>query len=140
MNRTFLPPLAAALRTLGAYPDRPDVTDATLADIAAELDRARRLVAAARGLTANPCPRHPRGPVDPADGGRCLLCRTSASTRAEQPEPSRQPEPAEVLAAIAEHGANAAARQYGGHTVTRALALNHHLQPTKPRPEGAPHA
>jgi hypothetical protein len=131
VNPTFLPPLGASLRKLSAYPDQHDVNDATLAELAAELDRARALLAAARGLTANPCPRHPGGPVDPADGGACLLCRTP-----RQPEP-REPaaaarSPADVLAAIAEHGPEAATRLYGGHAVTRALALGH-TRPTKPQ-------
>jgi hypothetical protein len=125
VNPAFLPQLGASLRKLGAYPDQHDVTDAILADLAAELDRARGLLAAARGLT--PCPRHPGGPTDPADGGACLLCRTPRQPDPSVPAPAAR-SPAEVLAAIAEHGPEAATRLYGGHAVTRALALGHTRQ------------
>lgn len=131
MNPTFLPPLGAALRKLGAYPDRHDVTDDTLTELAAELDRARGLLAAARGMAA--CPRHPGGPINPADHGACLLCRTPS-----QPEPpAAARSPADVLAAIAKHGSEAATRRYGGHAVTRALALGH-TRPAKPNPTPEP--
>ncbi|MEC3995057.1 hypothetical protein VSR01_16550 [Actinacidiphila sp. DG2A-62] len=132
MNRDLLPELGAALRKLGAFTTQRDVTDATLAHIATELDRARALVAAARGnAAANRCTRHPGGPVDPAGGGTCLLCRT------RRPAPARSLEPptaAVVLAAIDARGEQAATQQYGGHAVTRALALGHRTRPAKPHP------
>jgi hypothetical protein len=131
VNPTFLPPLGASLRKLGAYPDQHDVTDDTLTELAAELDRARALLAAARGLTANPCPRHPGGPVDPANGGACLLCRTPSQPDPSEPAAAAR-SPAEVLAAIEEHGPEAATTLYGGHAVTRALALGHpHPNPAR---------
>lgn len=122
MNPDFLPPLGECLRKLGDFAARYDVNDETLAAIAAELERARSLVASARGgPRGSSCTRHPGGPVDPTAENGCLLCGT------QQRRPARQlPDdfiPGEVLRVIDEYGQEAATVRYGARAVARALAL-----------------
>lgn len=122
MNPDFLPALGQSLRTLGDFAARHEVDDSTLAEIAAELDRARLAVAGARGVQrANRCSRHPGGPVDPTASNGCLLCG------AQQRRPARPvPEdfvPGEVLQVLQEHGHKAATDRFGPQAVTRAVAL-----------------
>ncbi|MEU1815197.1 hypothetical protein ABZ543_08360 [Streptomyces roseifaciens] len=121
MNPDFLPPLAGSLRALGAFAARHEVTDATLVEIAAELDRARVLVASARGAhRANRCARHPGGPVDPTADNGCLLCGTSRR-RPARPMPDGVT-PGEVLRFAEEHGHQAAEERFGGRALARAVA------------------
>ncbi|MFF1962963.1 hypothetical protein ACFVW5_04945 [Streptomyces sp. NPDC058232] len=122
MNPDFLPPLQVALRALGEFAARHDVNDSTLTEIATELDRARALVASARGnARANHCLRHLGGPVDPTAQNGCLLCGT-AQRRPARPMPEGV-RPVEVLRFLEEHGQDAATDRYGAQAVTRALAL-----------------
>lgn len=139
MNPDFLPPLQAALRALGEFAARHDVNDSTLAEIAAELDRARALVASARGnARANHCVRHPGGPVDPTAENGCLLCGTG-QRRPARPVPEGLV-PGEVLRFLEEHGQDAATQRYGAQAVTRALALgDRHPSTQRPGPPAEPH-
>ncbi|WP_228976718.1 hypothetical protein [Streptomyces sp. DH12] len=137
MNLDFLPPLAASLRTLGAFATRHEVNDGTLAEIAAELDRARSLVASARGTArANRCTRHPGGPVDPDVDTGCLLCGQALRRRAR--ELPADFAPGEVLRFLEEHGHEAATARYGPRAVTHALGIagRHpsHRRPVVPAP------
>ncbi|MFE4922565.1 hypothetical protein [Streptomyces sp. NPDC056661] len=139
MNPDFLPPLQAALRTLGAFAARHDVNDSTLAEIATELDRARALVASARGnARANHCLRPPGGPVDPTVRNGCLLCGT-AQRRPARPVPEGI-RPVEVLRFLEAHGQGAATERYGAQAVTRALALgDRHPSTQRPGFPAQPH-
>lgn len=132
MNPDFLPPLGAALRKLGEYAARHEVNDSTLADIAADLDRARSLVASARGNPrANSCLRHPGSPVDPSAENGCLLCGNS------QRRPAKElPDdfvPGEVLRVLEEHGHDVATDRFGARAVAHAIALGLR-QPSTRRP------
>lgn len=131
MNPDFLPPLARSLRALGEIAARHEVTDSTLVEIAAELDRARSALSGARGAQrANSCARHPSGPVDPAAGNGCLLC----GVRERKPA-APVPEgvtPGEVLRFVEAYGHQAATDRYGGRAVTHALALRRHPSNFRP--------
>ncbi|MFI9026371.1 hypothetical protein [Streptomyces sp. NPDC053560] len=130
-----MPPLARSLRTLGDFAARHEVNDATLAEIAEELDRARVLVASARGARrANACTRHPGGPVDPTAENGCLLCGTTAR-RPARPIPEDFV-PGEVLRFLTAHGHEAAADQFGARAVARALATGGR-HPSQGRPTAA---
>jgi hypothetical protein len=137
MNPNVLPPLGASLRKLGEFAHRHEVNDTTLAAIAAELDRARALVAAARGnQRANRCTRHPGGPVDPTASNGCLLC--GAQERRPAAPPPDGVTPAEVLRFAEEHGHRAAAARFGGRALARAVAIGGHpSNPRRPNPAGS---
>ncbi|MFC7791315.1 hypothetical protein [Streptomyces cinereoruber] len=121
MNPDFLPPLGAALRRLGEYATRHEVNDATLAEIATDLDRARSLVVSAQGSgPGGRCVRHPYSTVAAAGLGGCFLCDSSPQRPArERPDDFV---PGDVLRAVAEHGQEAAAERYGARAVALALA------------------
>lgn len=138
MNPDYLPPLNASLRTLGDIAARHDVNDSTLAEIAAELDRARVLVASARGqLRANSCAQHIGGPVDPTAVNGCLLCGNQ-TRRPASPVP-RDVTPGEVLAFAHDHGNEAAEARYGGRALARALAISsRHPSTSRPGIEARP--
>ncbi|MFI1954827.1 hypothetical protein ACH437_23765 [Streptomyces xinghaiensis] len=122
MNPDFLPLLGASLRALGEFAARHEVNDSTLAEIAAELDHARSLIASARGnLRGNRCSRHPGGPVDPTDSNGCLLCGTVRRRPARPLPPDLTP--GEVLRFLQAHGQDAATERYGAQAVTRAVVL-----------------
>lgn len=118
--------LAGALRTLGGHGDRLTIFAASpeqLEEIAQDLDRARRLLAAVRaeqGLTG--CRQHPAGPVDHADGG-CLLCST-ARRRGQllpQPEAPAVTPLTDICREVAQHGHDEAVLRHGARAVARAL-------------------
>jgi hypothetical protein len=144
VNPDYLPALGRSLRALGEFAARHDVDDQTLAEVAAELDRARSLVAGARGQQrANSCLRHPGSPVDPAADNGCLLCGSS-TRRPAAPVPDDLT-PAEVLDFAREHGHEAATDRYGGRALARALAIGQRPKsprrpipaaPDNPQPEG----
>ncbi|MFB8347986.1 hypothetical protein [Streptomyces niveus] len=122
MNPEFLPAIGASLRSLCEFATRADVTDDTLTELAAEIERARAAVAGARGQArANRCLRHPGGPVDPTAENGCLLCG-SARRRPATPVPENFV-PGDVLRHIEKHGQDAATARYGPQAVTRALLL-----------------
>jgi hypothetical protein len=132
VNPDYLPALGRSLRALAEFATWREVNDSTLAEIAAEVDRARALVAQARGARrANHCTQHPGGPVDPTAENGCLLCGTSQRRPARPLPPDFTP--GEVLRFLQAHGQDAAARRYGGQAVTRALATGHR-HPSTPRP------
>ncbi|MFE0765423.1 hypothetical protein [Streptomyces smyrnaeus] len=147
MNPDLLPAIGRALRDICAYSTRPDITDATLADLAGVLDHAHRLVLQAQGKRpgGNLCVRHPGGPVDPTASNGCLLCG-AADRRPARPMPDGV-EPGEVLRAIDEDGHDAATARYGARAVARALAIGGRhpsnsrpggpAEPYDPDPEGA---
>lgn len=139
MNPDFLPPLNASLRTLGEIAARHEVNDSTLAAIAKELDRARALVASARGnARANKCQRHPGGPVDPTVSNGCLLCGPGERRPASPPPDGVTA--AEVLRFADEHGHRAAAARFGGRALARAVAIGGHPpSPRRPTAAGSPH-
>lgn len=122
MNPTVLQDLRAALAELRRYEQRltpGDASDQLLRELDQGLSLARRLVAAAAHRPVTGCRAHPDGPVDGEAGG-CLLCNTrrrAARTAAPEDVPVE-----DVLAAIEEHGQEAAARRYGPRPVARALA------------------
>lgn len=131
--------LAGALRTLGAHGDRLTLFAASpeqLEEIAQDLERARRLLAAVRaeqGLTG--CRQHPAGPVDGASGG-CLLCAT-ARRRGQLPEQPAGPAVAtltDICREVSEHGHDEAVLRHGARAVTRALL---HCRNTDPTEESA---
>lgn len=136
MNPDYLPALVQSLRTLGDFAARHDVTDATLAEIAAELDGARSLVASARGSQQeNRCVRHPGGPFDPAADHGCLLC----GRRQPQAQPPGDEAPVEDVARdVAELGEEEATRRHGPRAVAKALAAagrgSHKSPPNTRRP------
>ncbi|WP_051096346.1 hypothetical protein [Streptomyces sulphureus] len=135
MNPDLLPAIGRALRDICAYSNRPDITDATLVDLAGELHRAHRLVLQAQGRQpgGHQCARHPGGPVDPTAENGCLLCGTAARPPA-RPMPEGV-EPGEVLRAIEQDGHDTATARYGARAVARALAIGgRHL--SNPRPGG----
>jgi hypothetical protein len=137
MNPDYLPAIGASLRILADYATWREVTDQTLDDIAAELDRARAAVAGARGRrTANRCLRHPGGPVDPQALNGCLLCGP-AHPQSATPIPGDST-PADVLAFYDEHGHDAAAGRYGPQAVTKALALRNRRPNPRPGPPAPP--
>ncbi|MDH6189196.1 hypothetical protein EES44_24640 [Streptomyces sp. ADI96-15] len=122
MNPEFLPAIGASLRSLCEFAALHDVTDETLTELAAEIERARTAVAAARGAArANRCLQHPGSPVDPAAENGCLLCGP-AQRRPARPIPEDFV-PGDVLRHIEEHGQDAATARYGARAVTRALVL-----------------
>ncbi|MFJ9461062.1 hypothetical protein ACIRST_39085 [Kitasatospora sp. NPDC101447] len=117
-----LPPLAASLRTLGAYAERHELHDGTLGEIADELRRGLDLASAAQGRArANACLRHPGGPVDPTADNGCLLCGDTGR-RPATPSP-QDVTPLQVLCFAREHGDEAAARTYGARALARELAM-----------------
>lgn len=122
MNLTVLQDLRGALAELHAYEARLTARDATpqlLRELDQGLSLARRLVAAVGNLPVTGCRAHPDGPVDGEAGG-CLLCNTRH--RASTASPAEDVPVETVLAAIEEHGHEAAVRRYGPRPVTRALA------------------
>lgn len=129
MNPDFLPEIGASLRRLCEYGTRQEVTDETLAAVAAELEKARAAVAGARGQRrANRCTRHPGGPVDPTAGNGCLLCGTAQRRTQTTPNPApvtRTVTLAEICQDVADHGHDEAVRQHGARMVTRALIHCH---------------
>ncbi|GGZ23784.1 hypothetical protein GCM10010387_16270 [Streptomyces inusitatus] len=130
MNPDYLPPLGACLRKLGEYATRHDVNDSTLAEISADLDQARALVAGARGQQrANRCTRHPGSPVDPSATNGCLFCGNQQ--RRPAAEIPSDLTPAEVLAYLDEHGHQAAVDRYGGRALARALSISQHPSNTR---------
>jgi hypothetical protein len=130
VNPAFLPAIGASLRALCDFATRADVTDETLTELAAELDRARTAVAAARGAArANRCLRHPGSPVDPTAANGCLLCGP-AHRRPATPVPDNFV-PGEVLRHIEAHGQEAATERFGPQAVTRALVLGSRHPSTK---------
>lgn len=140
MNPDYLPAIGASLRALCEFAARHDVDDETLADLAAEIERARAAVAAARGAArANRCLRHPGSPADPTAVNGCLLCGPG------QRRPARPiPEgfvPGDVLRHIEEHGQDAATDRYGAQAVTRALVVGgRHPSTNRPAaPAAEPH-
>ncbi|MEW2068450.1 hypothetical protein [Streptomyces sp. NPDC007346] len=137
MNRTPLSELVRVLHTLGDYGNRLDPAAATpeqLLIVTRAIDEARRLLAAAQG-PANQCPRHPGAPTDPTDGDRCIFCRTRRYGAATVTDATTT----DVLATVADHGEEAAARRYGPRALTLALAAagrgTHHYPPNQ-RPNG----
>lgn len=138
MNPDFLPALGRSLRALAEFATWREVNDTTLAEIAAEIDRARALVAQARGVRrANTCPAHPGGPVDPTAENGCLLCGTTAR-RPARPVPDNFV-PGDVLRFIAAHGQEEATARYGAQAVTRALVVgNRHPSTRRPGQPAAP--
>ncbi|WP_284576674.1 hypothetical protein [Streptomyces sp. 2P-4] len=138
MNPDYLPALGASLRNLGQFAAAHEVDDRTLADIAAELDRARAAVAGARGQrTANRCGRHPGAPADPTYQNGCLFCGP-ATRRPATPVPTDFT-PGDVLRFYDEHGHEAAADRFGPQAVTRAIALrNRHPSTRRPGLPAAP--
>ncbi|MEC3995230.1 hypothetical protein VSR01_17475 [Actinacidiphila sp. DG2A-62] len=130
MNPEFLPAIGASLRALCEYATWREVTDDTLTELAAEIEKARAAVAAARGSArANRCLRHPGSPVDPTAENGCLLCG-SARRRPARPLPNDFV-PGDVLRHIEEHGQDAATDRYGPQAVTRALLLGGRHPSTK---------
>ncbi|AIV35558.1 hypothetical protein [Streptomyces sp. CCM_MD2014] len=122
MNLTVLQDLRAALAELHAYEARLTARDATpqlLRELDQGLTLARRLVAAVGNLPVTGCRAHPDGPVDHEAGG-CLLCNTRRRATTALPPADIAVET--VLAAIEEHGHEAAVHRYGPRPVTRALA------------------
>jgi hypothetical protein len=120
VNPDFLPAIGTSLRALCEYATWREVTDDTLTELAAEIEKARAAVAAARGTArANRCLRHPGGPVDPTSANGCLLCGGS-QRRPATPVPDDFV-PGDVLRHIEAHGQEAATNRYGPQAVTRAL-------------------
>ncbi|MFE4329689.1 hypothetical protein ACFRQM_09555 [Streptomyces sp. NPDC056831] len=123
MNRTPLPALVNVLCTLGSYGARLTPADATpeqLRIVANAVNEARRLLAAANGpASTTGCSEHPNGPVDPTEGGACLLCRNrrppAAGTAAAVPVE-------DVVQALADLGEQEAVRRFGARAVARATA------------------
>lgn len=118
--------LAGALRALGSHGDRLTIFAASpeqLEEIAQDLERARRSLAAVRaeqGLTG--CRQHPTGPVDQENGG-CLLCAT-ARRRGQLPEQPARPAATpltDICQEVAEHGHDEAVLRHGAPAVARAL-------------------
>lgn len=137
MNPDYLPEIGASLRRLAQFATWREVTDDTLAEVAAELDRARAAVAAARGVQrANRCLTHPGGPVDPDATNGCLLCGQTE----RQPAPQVPEELAlgDVARFCDEHGHQAAADRFGGRALARALALQGHPVNHRPGPPAEP--
>ncbi|MBT2492338.1 hypothetical protein J7E96_28280 [Streptomyces sp. ISL-96] len=138
MNRTPLPALVTALRTLGSYGDRLSPADATpeqLAVVAQAVEEARRLVAAAhRPPSTSDCPDHPPGPLDPTDG-LCLLCRGRRHRAAAQ---AANTPLTDVARTLADHGETEAVRRHGARDVARAQAAagrgTHKYPPNTRRP------
>lgn len=139
MNPDPLPLLAECLRKLGGYPDRYEVTNPMLAEIAAELDEARSLVAIARSRQrTNRCLKHPGSPVDPDAANGCLFCGNERR-RPARPVPADFA-PGEVLRFLAEHGQEAAAQEFGAQAVAKALALRaRHPSTQQPQPPAGAH-
>lgn len=122
MNPDLLPALAGSLRALGAFAVRHEVNDGTLAEIAAELDRARSLLASARGKPRqNTCLRHPGCPVDPTAENGCLLCGNSRRRPAKELPDNFVP--GDVLSVLDEHGQDVATERFGARAVAHAIAL-----------------
>ncbi|MET9819619.1 hypothetical protein [Streptomyces sp. NPDC006355] len=122
MNAALLRDLRETLAQLHGYEARltpADATPALLRELDQGLSLARRLVAAAGNLPVTGCREHPDGPVDHEAGG-CLLCNTRR--RAATTAPAAEVPVETVIAAIEEHGQEAAVRRYGPRPVTRALA------------------
>lgn len=127
MNRSDASPLCRALRLVGEHGERLDVFAAgpeDLDEILRDLDKARRLLLAARATFApTGCQRHPGGPVDPTAGGRCLLCtqyeRTGRMTL--QTGALEEATLGEICAFIGEHGQEAAETRFGPRAVARAV-------------------
>lgn len=137
MNPDYLPEIGASLRRLAEFATWREVTDETLAEVAAELDRARAAVAAARGVQrANKCLRHPGGPVDPTATNGCLLC--GQTQRQPAPPVPEETVLGDVIRFFDEHGHQAAADRFGGRALARALALQSHPANHRPGPSAEP--
>lgn len=127
MNRSETIKLAGALRGLSQHGDRLEafaVAPEQLDEILGDLDRARRLLLAARATFApTGCRQHPGGPVDPTSGGRCLLCTQyeRAGRITEQAGALEEASLSEICAAIEEHGQEAAEVRFGPRAVARAV-------------------
>jgi hypothetical protein len=135
VNPAYLPAIGQSLRKLGEYATWREVNDETLAEVAAELDRARAAVAGARGNPrANSCTRHPGGPVDPTVPNGCLLC--GPGKRQPAAPPPQGVTPGEVLRFAEVHGHGAAAERYGGRALARAVAIGER-HPSNPRRQPA---
>lgn len=127
MNRSEASDLGRALHVLGEHGDRLALLVSTpeqLDEILTDLDRARRLLLTARAsFGPTGCRLHPTGPVDPAAGGRCLLCAQNerAGRIAEQASAIEEATVSEICTAIAEQGQEAAENRFGPRAVARAI-------------------
>lgn len=127
MNRNDAVQLGRALRLVGEHGDRVEAFDhgpEQLDEVLRDLDAARRLLVAARASHSRTgCRQHPTGPVDPTNGGRCLLCtqyeRTGRITL--QAGALEEASLAEICAVIAEQGQEAAEARFGPRAVARAV-------------------
>lgn len=128
MNRTVLADLARALRVLGHHGETLAPATATteqLHEIAEDIARARRLLAAAeRPAPTTDCPEHPNGPVEPGTDRQCLLCRNRRH-RADAADEAPGIPVTVVLSVVEELGEEAATQMYGGRVVAKALAASH---------------
>lgn len=121
------PDLLQALRAMCEHGDRLALLVATpeqLDEILTDLDRARRLLLTARAsFGPTGCRLHPAGPVDPAAGGRCLLCaqHERAGRISEQASALEEATVSEICTAIAEQGQEAAENRFGPRAVARAI-------------------
>ncbi|MGW6391138.1 hypothetical protein ACWFR1_11675 [Streptomyces sp. NPDC055103] len=132
MNPEYLPAIGASLRNLCEFATRHDVTDQTLTELAAEIDKARAAVAAALGpARANRCLKHPGSPIDPTAQNGCLLCGP-AQRRPARPIPENFV-PGDVLQFLEEHGHEAATQEFGPQAVARALNLGSRHPSTQQR-------
>ncbi|MEV5677259.1 hypothetical protein [Streptomyces sp. NPDC052179] len=137
MNPDFLPAIGSSLRALCGYVDRHGVDDQALAELAAEIERARRAVAGARAARrANRCTRHPSSPHDPTAANGCLVCGSS-QRRPARPIPEGV-EPVTVLQLLDEHGEEAAIQTYGPQAVARAMYLRGRTATTEQRYSNQP--
>ncbi|MEU7323334.1 hypothetical protein ABZ682_22705 [Streptomyces griseoviridis] len=118
--------LGDALRALGEHGEHLTAFAAApeqLDDIAADIERARRLLASVRAeLAPTGCRIHPAAPADPATGAACLFCATNRRRGQMPGQQSAATVPLkEICRAVAEFGQEEAVRRYGAQTVTRAL-------------------
>lgn len=135
MSTSEVTDLGRALRALGEHGERLEAFAATreqLDEILVALDATRKRLQAVRA-TFGPsgCSLHPNVPVDPAAGGRCLLC--AQHQRAGQ---NAAPEVvtgtvAEICQYIDEHGQPAAEERFGAPAVTRAVIHCRKYQPMR---------
>lgn len=127
MNRSEASDLGRALRNLGEHGDRLALMIATpeqLDEVLRDLDKARRLLLAARAAFGpTGCRLHPAGPVDPAAGDRCLLCaqHERAGRITAQASAIEEASLAVICAVIAEEGQEAAEARFGPRAVARAV-------------------
>ncbi|WP_228994751.1 hypothetical protein [Streptomyces sp. DH8] len=136
MNPDFLPAIGSSLRSLCGFLDRHDVDDQALAELAAEIERARAAVAGARAARrTSRCTQHPGSPYDPTVPNGCLFCGP-AHRRPARPVPEGV-DPAAVLQLLDEHGEAVAIQTYGPQAVARAAYLRGRSATTEQR-YGAP--